>query len=398
MRPRARPRGLLPPASPSRRRRRIPCWWRRATSRCNPDSDCGPPTTVAPGRWTPRSGPLPRASTRRTSSTRIDPLHVLVLGDIQYEDGAPREFNVSYEDSWGRAVDQESDEARAREPRVRRGEREQPGDIDVDPNATGYFTYFADQLAAEGADAGDPQKGWYSFDVPVGGTKWHVVALNSECAAGLRTTGGLGGRLRLRAPSRSAGCAPTWRPTAATARSPTGTTRASARAASASSSIMAPDLERPATPTTPTRARRARPQLRALRPGGADRRARAGPRDPQLGGRHRRQEPARDAAIAAARPPRIACQHHPRRAQADPARPGGRAIPRAGTSGSSWTTGSPARPRSPTRARATAWEPPPPAAGQARSPSRRSLRPSSRRSLSRARLSRRRFRVGSAAR
>src|SRR5919204_629854 len=39
-------------------------------------------------------------------------------------------------------------------------------------NATGYFKYF-------GAAAGDPKKGYYSYDL---GT-WHIVVLNGECGA-----------------------------------------------------------------------------------------------------------------------------------------------------------------------------------------------------------------------
>ncbi len=122
----------------------------------------------------------------------LNPTHMLALGDLQYEDGALAKFNVSYDASWGRA-------AIAGKTKPVPGNHEygagntNGGNIHNDPNATGYFTYFQSQLAAEGPDAGDPQKGWYSFDVPVGGTKWHVVALNSECAAGLRVTVGWDG-------------------------------------------------------------------------------------------------------------------------------------------------------------------------------------------------------------
>ena len=47
------------------------------------------------------------------------------------------------------------------------------GGMDCDPtgNALGYFNYF-------GAAAGDPAKGYYSFDVGA----WHMIALNSNCA------------------------------------------------------------------------------------------------------------------------------------------------------------------------------------------------------------------------
>ena len=46
-----------------------------------------------------------------------------------------------------------------------------PGDQDYKTaNATGYYNYF-------GAAAGDPTKGYYSYDI---GT-WHLIALNSNC-------------------------------------------------------------------------------------------------------------------------------------------------------------------------------------------------------------------------
>ena len=54
------------------------------------------------------------------------------------------------------------------QPRVPRG-----GGMDCDPTgqALGYFNYF-------GAAAGDPDKGYYSFNVGA----WHLIALNSNCA------------------------------------------------------------------------------------------------------------------------------------------------------------------------------------------------------------------------
>ena len=44
--------------------------------------------------------------------------------------------------------------------------------------AAGYYSYF-------GSLAGDPTKGYYSFDIGA----WHIIALNSECA----NVGGCGG-------------------------------------------------------------------------------------------------------------------------------------------------------------------------------------------------------------
>jgi 3',5'-cyclic AMP phosphodiesterase CpdA len=82
---------------------------------------------------------------------------VLALGDLQYSDGALDKFMASYDPSWGRvkAITRPST-----------GNREYKSG-----SASGYFTYF-------GATAGDPTKGYYSFDVGA----WHLIALNSNCS------------------------------------------------------------------------------------------------------------------------------------------------------------------------------------------------------------------------
>ncbi len=82
---------------------------------------------------------------------------VLPLGDLQYEDGSLGNFLASYDPSWGR---------------VKAVTRPVPGNHEyVTPNAAAYYQYF-------GAAAGDPAKGWYSFDLG----SWHLIVLNSNCA------------------------------------------------------------------------------------------------------------------------------------------------------------------------------------------------------------------------
>lgn len=82
---------------------------------------------------------------------------VLPLGDVQYEDGSFANFLASYDPTWGR---------------VKSITRPIPGNHEyVTPNGAGYYQYF-------GAAAGDPAKGWYSFDVG----SWHLIVLNSNCA------------------------------------------------------------------------------------------------------------------------------------------------------------------------------------------------------------------------
>ena len=81
----------------------------------------------------------------------------IALGDLQYEAGELANFQGSYDASYGR---------------VKSITRPNPGNHEYGtPGASGYYTYF-------GAAAGDPTKGYYSFDI---GTQWHVVLLNGNC-------------------------------------------------------------------------------------------------------------------------------------------------------------------------------------------------------------------------
>ena len=89
----------------------------------------------------------------------LNPDRVLALGDNVYPDGTAAEFANCYDPTWGQYKAITS-------PSV--GNHE----YNVDPAATAYFDYF-------GAAAGERGKGYYSFDL---GT-WHVIALNSNCAA-----------------------------------------------------------------------------------------------------------------------------------------------------------------------------------------------------------------------
>jgi hypothetical protein len=80
---------------------------------------------------------------------------ILGLGDFAYPTSSASDFTACFEPSWGRH--------KARIRPIIGNEYQQPG-------AAPYFAYF-------GAAAGDPSKGWYSFDL----AGWHLVALNSAC-------------------------------------------------------------------------------------------------------------------------------------------------------------------------------------------------------------------------
>ena len=88
---------------------------------------------------------------------KINPKAVLAVGDIQYVHGDAGNYAASYNPTWGRFES-------ITYPVLGNHEGGEGGS-----NAA-YFTYF-------GSRAGDPTKGYYSFDL--GG--WHLIALNSNC-------------------------------------------------------------------------------------------------------------------------------------------------------------------------------------------------------------------------
>jgi hypothetical protein len=83
---------------------------------------------------------------------------VAALGDLAYESGSAMEFANCYDPTWGRH------KART---------MPSPGNHEYGtPGAAGYYSYF-------GAAAGDPARGYYSYDR----ASWHVIVVNSNCAA-----------------------------------------------------------------------------------------------------------------------------------------------------------------------------------------------------------------------
>ena len=81
---------------------------------------------------------------------------VFTTGDNVYNSGTSAEFQNCYDPGWGRH--------KARTYPT-------PGSHDYyTAGASGYFGYF-------GAAAGDPNKGYYSYDLG----EWHIISLNSQC-------------------------------------------------------------------------------------------------------------------------------------------------------------------------------------------------------------------------
>ena len=100
----------------------------------------------------------------------INPNVVIPLGDEQYDNGTPAEYAGSYDKvKWGTNSGSGGYKSVSR-PAAGNHEYHTAG-------AAGYYGYF-------GSNAGDPSKGYYSYDIngPNNAFRWHVIALNSECS------------------------------------------------------------------------------------------------------------------------------------------------------------------------------------------------------------------------
>jgi hypothetical protein len=88
----------------------------------------------------------------------LSPAAVLLLGDNQYENGDLAKYQASFDPTWGR---------------LKAITFPAPGNHEyLTAGGQGYYGYF-------GMAAGDPAKGWYSFNLG----SWHLIALNSNCTA-----------------------------------------------------------------------------------------------------------------------------------------------------------------------------------------------------------------------
>jgi hypothetical protein len=87
----------------------------------------------------------------------LRPAAVITLGDNQYESNTAAQYAAVFDKTWGQFKG-------LIHPTI--GNHEY-----LTPDAAGYFGYF-------GAAAGDPTKGYYSWNLGA----WHIVALNSECS------------------------------------------------------------------------------------------------------------------------------------------------------------------------------------------------------------------------
>jgi hypothetical protein len=82
---------------------------------------------------------------------------VFAAGDLAYQRGTYEEFQKCYQPTWGK---------------FKSRTYPAPGNHEYNGSeASGYFQYW-------GTQAGDPKKGYYSYDLG----SWHVVVLNTNCA------------------------------------------------------------------------------------------------------------------------------------------------------------------------------------------------------------------------
>ena len=107
-----------------------------------------------PGRWRNTPDACGMEGTAKVLEA-IRPDAVLTLGDHQYPSGSLADFDASYADTWGAFRD-------ITFPVPGNHDYETPG-----ARGTAYF----------GKRGGEPDKGYYSYDLGA----WHLIALNSEC-------------------------------------------------------------------------------------------------------------------------------------------------------------------------------------------------------------------------
>jgi hypothetical protein len=93
---------------------------------------------------------------------------ILLLGDIQYDCGPLDEVAQSFGPAWGAYKSLFRPAPGNHEYRVN---PDAFGFNDCSTTAVNYYSYF-------GSAAGDPSKGYYSYDI---GT-WHIIALNANCS------------------------------------------------------------------------------------------------------------------------------------------------------------------------------------------------------------------------
>jgi len=110
-----------------------------------------------------------------TITSASAPVTVVTLGDTVYPSGTAAQFKNCYDPTWGGShLGERSDiTPKLVDPNMWTLTRPAVGNHEYQtPGASAYFNYFG------AGKAGDPGKGYYSYDRG----SWHVVVLNSNCS------------------------------------------------------------------------------------------------------------------------------------------------------------------------------------------------------------------------
>lgn len=144
---------------------------------CEPDDEenTGNPSALKCG--SEDLGGFPAQYATADQVERMHPDLVALLGDEQYEVGKLTDFEQSFDKTFGafKFLQRPAPGNHEYYPYVKHGDNE------AGQNGAGYFAYYNGKDAKGSirphGQAGDYNKGWYSYDLG----KWHVVSLNAEC-------------------------------------------------------------------------------------------------------------------------------------------------------------------------------------------------------------------------
>jgi hypothetical protein len=116
---------------------------------------------IACGSGTPANFPCQHAATAALAKS-MQPQAVLVLGDIQYEEGTLEDFTRFFQPTWGA---------------FQRITYPAPGNHEYEvEGAAGYFDYF-NGVGVDSGRAGHRERGYYAIRLG----SWQAIALNSNC-------------------------------------------------------------------------------------------------------------------------------------------------------------------------------------------------------------------------
>jgi hypothetical protein len=144
---------------------------------CEPTSDENSTTPAALKCGSPTLGGMAAEYATADQVENMHPDLVALLGDEQYEVGKLTDFMASFDKTFGafKFLQRPAPGNHEFYPYAKHGDNE------AGQNGAGYYSYYNGQDATgtirpEG-QAGDSDKGWYSYNLG----RWHIISLNIEC-------------------------------------------------------------------------------------------------------------------------------------------------------------------------------------------------------------------------